>query len=253
VTEFSRRDALKVGAIGAAAAVSPVRPSEAQMAHGGRTAPTSGTEGAEGQRADHTLFFFNDEEARFVEAAVDRLIPADDWAGAKEAGVLYYIDRQLAAAYGVGARMYLKGPWVPDAPAEQGYQLRYSPAELYRIGIAESRSYVRGEFGDKELWELAPEQIDRVLSALESGDASLPSIRSPVFFETLLANTVEGYFADPVYGGNRDMVSWRMIGFPGAFAQYLELVDQHGYVYDRPPIGIAGALATHHHGMAAEK
>jgi gluconate 2-dehydrogenase gamma chain len=74
-----------------------------------------------------------------------------------------------------------------------------------------------------------------------------------VFFETLLANTVEGYFADPVYGGNRDMVSWRIIGFPGAFAQYLELVDQHGYVYDRPPIGIAGALAAHHHGMAAEK
>jgi gluconate 2-dehydrogenase gamma chain len=151
MTELSRRDALKVGAIGAAVAVSPVRPSEAQMAHGGQTAPTSRTEGAEGQRSDHTLFFFNDEKARFVEAAGDRLIPADEWAGAKDAGVLYYIDRQLAAAYGVGARMYLRGP-APDAPAEQGYQLRYSPTELYRIGIAESRSYVRGEFGDKELW-----------------------------------------------------------------------------------------------------
>jgi gluconate 2-dehydrogenase gamma chain len=223
------------------------------MEHGGAPA-AAGTSGREaGQGGGHAFFFFNDEEARFVEAAVDRLIPADEWAGAKEAGVLVYIDRQLAGAYGVGARMYLKGPWVPEAPPEQGYQLRHPPAELYRIGIAESRSYVRDEFGDKELWELAPEQIDSVLSALESGDASLPSIPSPVFFETLLANTVEGYFADPVYGGNRDMASWRMIGFPGAFAQYLELVDQHGYVYDRPPIGIAGAALAHHHGTAAER
>jgi gluconate 2-dehydrogenase gamma chain len=198
-----------------------------------------------------TLLFFNDEEAKFVTAAIDRLIPGDDrWAGAKDAGVLYYIDRQLAGGYGAGARMYLKGPWSPDAPTQQSYQLRYSPAELYRIGIAESRKYVTGKHSGRELWDLGADDADAALKELESGTATLDSIPSPVFFETLLANTIEGYFADPIYGGNRDMVSWRMLGFPGAYAQYFELVDQYGYVYSRPPLGIASDSGETLHSMA---
>jgi gluconate 2-dehydrogenase gamma chain len=76
-------------------------------------------------------------------------------------------------------------------------------------------------------------------------------VPSAVFFETLLANTVEGYFADPVYGGNRNMVSWRMIGFPGAYADYVELVDQYDYAFEREPLSIASAhdmSSTHKHG-----
>ena len=56
---------------------------------------------------------------------------------------------------------------------------------------------------------------------------------SEVFFAHLWECTVEGFFSDPVYGGNRDMVGWRMIGFPGAYASYYELVDQHGIKIDR--------------------
>jgi len=251
---FSRRAVLRTGVSGAAVAIpASWDPARAQSGDASAPEPRSATQASQpaGDPAGgrQTLVFFNSEEAKFVEAAIDRLIPADDWAGAKEAGVLHYIDRQLAGAYGVGARMYLAGPWVPDAPAQQGYQLRFSPAELYRVGIAEARAALRARFGERELWELAGSDVDGILSDLESGALELPSLPAPVFFETLLANTVEGYFADPVYGGNRDMVSWRMIGFPGAFAQYLELVDQHGYELDRPPLGIAGAaqMAHHHH------
>jgi gluconate 2-dehydrogenase gamma chain len=194
------------------------------------------------------LFFFNDIEAKFIEAAVERLIPSEpEWPGAAPAGVLYFIDRQLAGAYGAGARMYLKGPWAPGAPPQQGYQLRYTPAELYRIWIAETLAFVKSTHSNHEFWDLQPSVMDEVLSALESGTAKLSSIPSPTFFETLLANTVEGYFADPAYGGNREMVAWRMIGFPGAYAQYLDLVELYNLPYTRPPISIANTTARLEH------
>jgi gluconate 2-dehydrogenase gamma chain len=197
---------------------------------------------------DDLLFFFTEPEAQFMRAAVDRLIPPDPrWPGAADAGVVTYIDRQLASGYGEGAKMYLKGPWVPDAPAEQGYQLRYTPAELYRRAIAEIREVVRQRHNGQEFWDLDATPMDDILKGLETGDITLPSLPSPVFFESLLANTIEGWFADPAYGGNRDMVAWRLIGFPGAYAQYADLVEEHGIVYTRRPISIADSHARHVH------
>lgn len=239
---FSRRDLLRAGAAGAAFAI----PSAEAATNTPEAAPASGPPPHQPARSagsgETVLFFFNGDEAKFIEAAIDHLIPADDkWGGAKEAGVLYYIDRQLAGAYGAGARMYLKGPWATETPPQQGYQLRHSPAELYRVGIAEARSYAGRKFAGREIWDLGADDAHSLLSDLESGAAELQSIPSAVFFETLLANTIEGYFADPVYGGNRDFVGWRMIGFPGAYAQYVELVDQYGYDYTRPPLGIGGS------------
>jgi gluconate 2-dehydrogenase gamma chain len=86
-----------------------------------------------------------------------------------------------------------------------------------------------------------------VLKELESGQIRLPSLPSPVFFETLLANTVEGFFSDPAYGGNRGMAGWRMIGFPGAYAQYADLVEAYDLPYTRPPIGIGDEAARQAH------
>ena len=246
---LSRRDLLKTGAIGAAAGAASFQAFDhaaAQEAPEQRPASPPDARGAAAGRADEApLFFFNSEEAKWVTAAIDRLIPADDWPGAKEADVLTYIDQQLAGAYGVGARIYLAGPWVPDAPPQQGYQLRYAPAQLYRVGIAEARDWTEAEYGDRDLWNLPPEIVEEVLSAIEQGKAEFPSLPSATFFELLLANTIEGWFADPVYGGNKDMVSWRMIGFPGAFGQYVELVDNYDYAYQRPPMSIAGAPHLH--------
>jgi gluconate 2-dehydrogenase gamma chain len=247
---LSRRELLKAAGVAGVAATVPEdaaaqAPSDGEVPvrplQRGAIAPPAGPSRI-AERG--VLFFFNDEEANFVDAAVGRLIPDDpEWPGAAWAGVLNFIDRQLAAAYGAGARMYLKGPWVPHAPPQQGYQLRFTPAELYRIGIEEVRQAVRALYNGREFWQLAPPIIDDVLKGLESGQMALPSMPSPVFFETLLANTVEGFFADPAYGGNRDMISWRMIGFPGAYAQYVDLVEAYDLTYTRPPIGIGNQEA----------
>jgi gluconate 2-dehydrogenase gamma chain len=244
---LSRRNLLKAAGVAGAVAVATRDSAAPQHLAQAPAAPPQPASAATASPRN-VLFFFNDLEAKFIEAAVERLIPGEpEWPGAAWAGVLTFIDNQLAAGFGAGARMYLKGPWAPDAPPQQGYQLRFTPAELYRIAIEETRQHTRATYSNREFWDLEPPVMDEVLKGLESGTIRLPSLPAPVFFETLLANTVEGFFADPAYGGNRDMISWRMVGFPGAYAQYLELVDKYDLPYTRPPISMANQQARHRH------
>ena len=173
-----------------------------------------------------------------IEAAVARLIPADETGpGAVEAAVPTYIDRQLAGAWGAGERLYRSGPWLPGKP-EQGYQLPFSPAELFRNalrGILEDlRATKRGSFAT-----LGADDQDAYLRTLERETKDLGGVPSNTFFKSLLELTIEGFFADPIYGGNKGMVGWKLIGFPGAFANYYELVDQHGIALNRPPMSVA--------------
>lgn len=172
--------------------------------------------------------FFTPAEAAFVEAAVARLIPADNLGpGALEAGVPAFMDRQLSGAWGAGARLYRAGPWRKGEPT-QGYQLPFTPAELFRATLRE----VDAAFPKK-----APGDQDAYLKQLEKAQ--------PEFFEALLALTLEGFFCDPVHGGNRGMAGWKLVGFPGAYANYYELVDRPNYRYAEPPIGIG----EHDHGQ----
>jgi gluconate 2-dehydrogenase gamma chain len=91
-------------------------------------------------------------------------------------------------------------------------------------------------------------QQDDYLRLLEAGARDLGGFSSAIFFETLLANTIEGYFADPAYGGNRDKAGWRMIGFPGAQAAYLGLYTHHGMRFPGEPLAMdeAGAANARH-------
>jgi len=183
-----------------------------------------------------TYLFLNSDEASFVEAAVARLIPDDDqWPGALDAGVPNYIDKQLAGAWGVGERLYRNGPWQPGTPS-QGYQLPFTPAELFRTSIDAINKELSQ--GGTPFSRMNSEQQDAYLVRLETGGKDLGGVPSNVFFEHLWECTIEGYFSDPVYGGNRDMVAWRMIGFPGAYASYYDLVDQHGIQIARAPMSI---------------
>ncbi|HEV7267779.1 MAG TPA: gluconate 2-dehydrogenase subunit 3 family protein [Falsiroseomonas sp.] len=193
--------------------------------------------------------FFTPPEATLVTAAVDRLIPPDEaFTGAVGAGVPIYIDRQLATDYGAGRRLYLHPPFL-GGTSEQGYQLPYTPAALYRIGLAAFAAFVQATFGAR-FEALPPVTQDLALSQMERGDADFGELPAPVFFETLLANTVEGFFSDPIHGGNIDMVGWRMVGFPGAYAGYTELVGRHNLPFTRPPRSIAQALSEHAHNPA---
>jgi gluconate 2-dehydrogenase gamma chain len=227
------REALAQEHAGHAPSQPPTPPSAPQSV-------ASATPAAQSQTA---YLFFNSEEAAFIEAAVARLIPKDDqWGGAVEAGVPNYIDKQLAGAWGAGERLYRSGPWQPGTPS-QGYQLPFTPAELFRAALgAINKSLAQTPFA-----QMSAEDQDKYLAGLQHGGADLGGVPSEVFFEHLWECTLEGFFADPVYGGNHDMVSWRMIGFPGAFASYYDLVDRHGIKIDRPPMSLAEDAHGHIH------
>jgi gluconate 2-dehydrogenase gamma chain len=192
--------------------------------------------------------FFRPDEMRFIEAASERLIPADDnGPGALAAGVPAYIDRQLGGAWGAGERLYRSGPWRPGEPS-QGYQLPFTPAELFRNalrGVSDDLQARRKASFDK----LPGAEQDAYLAALQTGRQDLHGVPSNIFFESLLALTIEGFFSDPIYGGNKDMAAWKMIGFPGAYANFYDLVDQHGILYTRAPMSIGdnGAGVIHIH------
>lgn len=193
--------------------------------------------------------FFTRDEAAFVEAAVDRLIPADpEWPGARELGVPSYIDLQLAGPYGAGERLYLKGPIRPGLPS-QGYQLGLTPAELYRKALSQVAAELKRRAVDFP--SASADDKDAFLTSLERGELTIDGFSSAIFFETLLANTIEGFFGDPAYGGNRQMTSWRMIGFPGAYAAYLDVYTQHGIAFDRAPISMTDAGHGHGHAPAS--
>lgn len=206
-------------------------------------APEIQTPGLRTYRLTTAYLFFNDDEAAFIESAVARLIPKDDqWAGALEAGVPNYIDRQLAGAWGAGERLYRNGPWQPGTPS-QGYQLPLTPAELFRTALGA----INKELSQTPFVKMSLEQQDGYLKSLEAGGKYLGGVPSDVFFGHLWQSTLEGFFSDPVYGGNRDMVAWRMIGFPGAYASYYDLVDQHGIKVDRRPMSLAEDVHGHVH------
>jgi gluconate 2-dehydrogenase gamma chain len=184
--------------------------------------------------------FFTSDEAALIEAAVDRLIPSDDRGpGGKDAGCAVFIDRQLAGPYGVAAGLYMKPPFMPGA-ATQGYQMSDAPAARYRAGLKALADYVKATFAAKAFHELAPADQDKVLAGLESGAIALKDAKGAEFFALLLQNTQEGFFADPIYGGNRDMAGWKLVGFPGTRYDYRDWVERHNEVYPLPPVSIMG-------------
>lgn len=193
-----------------------------------------------GAVSEASYLFLSNEEKVFVEAAVARLIPADALGpGALEAGCALFIDRQLAGAYGRADHWYMQGPW-PEGNEQQGLQSRMSPAATYRAGIRAVNNYCRAHFTGKAFNELAPNEQDQLLAALEKGEPELQGVKAKSFFAMLLQNTIEGFFADPLYGGNRDMVGWKLIGFPGARYDHRNVVDKHGEPYILPPVSIMG-------------
>jgi gluconate 2-dehydrogenase gamma chain len=230
VQSLSRRNLLKAAALTTTAVVVPLRffP-DAGTAH---ASPPSYSAPPEA--------FFTAQERSFVDAAVARIIPTDELGpGAGDAGVATFIDRQLAGPYGRAETWYMQGPWHQGTD-EQGYQLKLTPAQLYRAAIRGIDAQVRAKHGDKAFAELAPEDQDAILHALDQGEMQLPDAPAKVFFTMLVQNTVEGFLADPVYGGNRDFAGWRLVGFPGPRYNYVAEIEQYGKRYDMPMVSIGG-------------
>jgi len=158
-------------------------------------------------------------EAAFLGAAYDTIIPADRLSpSGSDCGLVTYIDRQLAGAWGSGARLYRSGPFIQGKP-EQGYQLSLTPREFFAAGIKAANDWTRKTYG-KEFDRLAPADRVAALKTMEEGKAELVEVNGRRFFEMVLQSAMEGFFADPIYGGNRNKVSWRMVGYPGLPATY---------------------------------
>lgn len=161
------------------------------------------------------LSFFTASEAIVVAAACERIFPSDESGpGAKEAGVVIYIDRQLAGPYGRDKYRYTKGSWIESAP-EHGYQGRATPREIYRAGTV----------------------------ALGTDFPTLSAARQDERLETNHANDVlpdaahahgRSMFCDPMHGGNMGMLGWQMTGYPGPLMSYRDDLEKYrGVAYPR--------------------
>jgi gluconate 2-dehydrogenase gamma chain len=158
-------------------------------------------------------------EAAFLGAAYDTFIPADKLSpSGTDCGLLTFIDRQLAGAWGGGAKLYRSGPFVKGT-REQGYQLSLTPREFFAAGIKAANEWTRKTYG-KDFDRLSPAEREAALQAMDAGKAEFNEVNAKQFFEMLLQSAMEGFFADPIYGGNRDKVSWRLVGYPGLPATY---------------------------------
>lgn len=184
--------------------------------------------------------FLTSSERRALDALVARLIPADDLGpGAREAGVVDFIDSQLAGAFGRGERWYMKGPFE-DGLKTQGYQSEHPPAGLYRAALDALDAHCRDNFDGRDFADLTEEEQDTLIGRMEEDELELADISGATFFEMLHDNTVEGFFSDPIYGGNRDMAGWRLIGFPGVRYDYRDYLDHNGAAIRIEPVGLKG-------------
>jgi len=156
--------------------------------------------------------FFNDADALTIAALTEQLMPgAPGKPGARDAAVLNYIDLALAGAYA-------------------------DLQDFYRRGLAALDSYCRSAH-NASFVKLSDAGKDAVLMALDEGKATgftWPSAQA--FFNMLRTHTMEGLFADPIYGGNKDFAGWRLVGFPGAQPLFTPGDMQSKQAFTREPI-----------------
>jgi len=225
---LGRRDFLKGAVVGGAAA-----------ATGAAAVPQEAA--AQAAAAAHPGYsFLNLEEAAFVEALVDHMIPADEHSPkGTDVGINIFIDRALGGAWGAGGRLYMQGPWKSGVP-QQGYQLPLTPAQLYRAGVEATNAYCRKTYG-KTFEHVTEAQREEVLVGLSGGRIAFAgSVPARTFWGVAYQLVMEGMFADPIHGGNRNKAGWKMIGFPGVIAVHRENVVKYK---DKPfptdPLSIA--------------
>lgn len=246
--KVNRRELLALGALGTTAAAGALA-HDGLLGAPGRTITNAlpwadGLTDAPEPAEPGGWHYLNSDEVAFLTAAVDRLIPPDPTGpSASEAGVVVFLDRQLAGAYGNGDHFYLQGPWASGTQT-QGYQSRFTPAQFYRHAIAAIEQSVGKSENGKAFKDLPSDQQDALLKQMESGDLQLEGpITSKAFFSMFLQNVLEGYFSDPMYGGNKDCSAWKMIGFPGAHYDYSEWVTAYNQPVPVPMVSLLGRSA----------
>jgi len=198
---FLKGAAAGAGAVATSALVGEAHAQEQRSTEATQSLPDGAKHGA----------FFNDQEAATVAALAERIMPgAPGKPGARDAGVLNYIDLALAGAY-------------------------TDQQEFYRHGLAALEAHSRKTYSQSFV-QLTAARQDEVITALEEAKApsfTWPSARN--FFETLRTHTMEGMFADPIYGGNKDFAGWTLVGFPGVQLTFTQADLQSRQAFTRAP------------------
>jgi gluconate 2-dehydrogenase gamma chain len=234
----SRREFIKIGAAGAIgfgiASAIEIPILENIIQNDNKKVSQEQSQVSQGDQAFLTL---NTTEQAIVEAVAETMIPTDsNGPGAKEAGVIYFIDKQLAGDYGNNARMYMQGPFVQPnqtspitvngitysegtAPARMTagtyYQYPINLREFWRNGLSFLDAYAQSAYGNN-FAKLTSTQMTQVLTDLWNNKPTNFTGPTPQEFFSEMHNLVmEGFFSDPLYGGNVGLVSWILVGFNG--------------------------------------
>ena len=193
------------------------------------------TVATEVQQFDHALeYFTNRADFQLLSQATERIFPEDEnGPGAIGLGVPYYIDHQLAGKWGINAKDYRFGPFY-EGEAVQGYQTQLKYHQIYDLGIEAIEKHSQATFNER-FTALEGEQQDEILTALENDEVNIPGLKSSFFFSILRTSTLEGAYADPLYGGNKGMQGWKMKEYPGVQMSYsTEQVESDDFIEVAP-------------------
>ena len=212
---------------------------------GGAVGSLLGRDTESGDKTEHTnqaptanpnvaLMFFYPEEYQTTVAAVERIFPKDDYGpGAKDLNAAIYVDHQLASQWGVNAKDYRLGPYYEPEPT-QGEQIKILRKDLFRLGLKGLNNYSNKQY-KKKFSELAATEQDEILIMFEKGDADpLSGVSTTEFFRLLRTLTMEGVYADPLYGGNKEMLGWKMRKYPGSRMSYTKEIQSKKFVKLEP-------------------
>lgn len=234
---YSRRDFLKTSGVAAGALIGGgiigglIGANVNNTAAPGEAPATSEGGAAGGVRG--LMFFKNDAEFQILAQATERIFPEDDLGpGAIGLGVPYFIDRQLAGAYGENSKEYMQGPFL-EGEMTQGYQSRLKRNEMFRQGLQIMQREAQSRF-DANFVDIEGGQMDEILTAFQEDEIQMNGVSALFFFRLLRMATLEGAYADPIYGGNQNMEGWKMKGFPGHQAAYINDIESEDFVEIEP-------------------
>lgn len=203
-------------------------------------------------------FFSRNEDFDVLSAATERIYPEDDLGpGAIGLGVPYFIDRQCSSEWGTNANDYMFGPFplidevneyvennknieevnagtqvtVPSATPR--YQTKMTRGTLFLEGVRALEAESQKSFNERFI-KIEPAQQDEILQKFEAGEVDIAGTKSYLFFSLLRQTTIEGVYADPVYGGNRDMEAWKMKGHPGPRMSWLDKIEEEEFLTLKP-------------------
>ncbi|WP_373895527.1 gluconate 2-dehydrogenase subunit 3 family protein [Virgibacillus natechei] len=196
-----------------------------------QTAPESTNEANNFNRA--LMYFTRQEDFDVLSAATERIFPEDDnGPGAIALGVPYFIDHQLAGGYGNNDREYMQGPFYPGSDF-QGYQTRLKRRDVFDVGIEAIQRESQNEFSASFL-DLEGEQQDEILQKFQDDEVDMKGVTPTTFFELLRSATIEGAYADPLYGGNGNMEGWQMKEYPGNYMSYFDEIEEEEFIEKEP-------------------